>query len=244
MTRSTRGIIRNTTSIFTFLAFMMLPGAGEADPVSTCPGDCNSDGVVSINEVITAVNIALQNTTLDRCRAADLNGDSVVTVDELVTEVLAALWECPLPTVTPEPIATNTATPASRPSPSNTNTPTRDSSPTASPTATGTFMATGTPTPCMHIQVSPNLVNYVGICSAEDCFEVHAASDCCWSASGPLDIVSGGSGCGNGTVCYRAYAGGCDHSPGCYVEDVGGARFGICFQVPTRTPPPTATPMP
>ena len=61
---------------------------------STCPGDCNGDGSVAINELITGVNIALGSATLDACPAFDTNSDGAVAINELIAAVNAALGGC------------------------------------------------------------------------------------------------------------------------------------------------------
>lgn len=59
-----------------------------------CPGDCNGDGKVGINELITAINISLDTLTVDACQAADRNGDGAVAIDELISSVRASLDGC------------------------------------------------------------------------------------------------------------------------------------------------------
>jgi hypothetical protein len=88
----------------------------SAGPVSPsfgqCPGDCGEDGAVTVDEVITGVNIALGSTDLEQCPIFDTSGDTMVTVDEIITAVNNALNGCvsqPTPTatagVTPTPTA-------------------------------------------------------------------------------------------------------------------------------------------
>ena len=72
------------TSVPTFTA---TPGAG-------CAGDCNGDGMVPINELISGVNIALGNAPVSTCEAFDVNGDGEVTINELIAAVNAALNGC------------------------------------------------------------------------------------------------------------------------------------------------------
>jgi hypothetical protein len=44
-------------------------GEVQVVPISTCVGDCNGDGTVAVNEIITLVNMALgTETQLDACR--------------------------------------------------------------------------------------------------------------------------------------------------------------------------------
>ncbi len=63
---------------------------------TSCRGDCNGDGMVSINELVTGVNIALGNSDVSSCPAFDANGDGEVTIDELIAAVNAALGGCPV----------------------------------------------------------------------------------------------------------------------------------------------------
>ncbi|MFI5398464.1 MAG: matrixin family metalloprotease [Candidatus Binatia bacterium] len=59
-----------------------------------CTGDCNEDGVVTVDELLTMVNIALGNATIAQCQAGDANGDGHITVDEILTAVNNALNGC------------------------------------------------------------------------------------------------------------------------------------------------------
>ncbi len=60
-----------------------------------CVGDCNVDGTVAINELISGVNIAIGSQPLSGCPAFDSNNSGTVTIDELVGAVRAALEGCP-----------------------------------------------------------------------------------------------------------------------------------------------------
>jgi len=72
-------------------------------------GDCNGDGMVTVDELIIGVNIALENEPLANCPSFDINGDGAVTVDELIVAVNLALTGV-APTLTPTPTPTPTAT--------------------------------------------------------------------------------------------------------------------------------------
>ena len=63
--------------------------------VATCRGDCNADGVVSIDELIRGTNIVVGNLPANACPSLDTNGDGQVMVNELVAAVNAALTGCP-----------------------------------------------------------------------------------------------------------------------------------------------------
>ncbi|MGE5269710.1 MAG: hypothetical protein ACM3JG_08575, partial [Thiohalocapsa sp.] len=57
--------------------------------------DCDGDGVVTIAELISGVNIALGSADIGACPAFDADGSQTVTVDELVQGVNSALGNCP-----------------------------------------------------------------------------------------------------------------------------------------------------
>ena len=63
-------------------------------PLQTCAGDCNSDGMVAINELVVAVNIALGAASIDGCGACDIDHNGIVSISELVTAVNKALGGC------------------------------------------------------------------------------------------------------------------------------------------------------
>jgi YVTN family beta-propeller protein len=60
----------------------------------TCSGDCNNNGVVTVEELLLGVNIALGTAPLSECLSLDANHDGVVTVDELLAAVNTALNGC------------------------------------------------------------------------------------------------------------------------------------------------------
>ena len=79
-----------------------LCAALAASSGAQCTGDCDGDNQVTVNEVITGVNIVLENTPLTACTAFDDNQSDTVTVDEIVAAVGNALGGCRAqPTPTP-----------------------------------------------------------------------------------------------------------------------------------------------
>ncbi|HVM96882.1 MAG TPA: hypothetical protein VMT89_10860, partial [Candidatus Acidoferrales bacterium] len=62
-----------------------------------CQGDCNGDGLVTVDELIRAVSISLENTATPYrlCPPVDTNGDAAVTVDEIVSAVNVSATACP-----------------------------------------------------------------------------------------------------------------------------------------------------
>jgi hypothetical protein len=67
---------------------------GDEPPAVTCPGDCNGDGAVTVDDLIKGVNIALGTTSIDACASFDTNGDGAVTINELIAAVNRALNGC------------------------------------------------------------------------------------------------------------------------------------------------------
>jgi hypothetical protein len=60
-----------------------------------CVGDCNTDQQVTVDEVLTMVNVALGNTGVATCQAGDAKHDGQITVDEILMAVNNALNGCP-----------------------------------------------------------------------------------------------------------------------------------------------------
>lgn len=77
-------------------ALALLSGAHPSSALDRCPGDCDGDDVVSVDELVAGVRRALVGDDGRACEAADADGDGMVTVAELVRAVAAALDGCPL----------------------------------------------------------------------------------------------------------------------------------------------------
>jgi len=60
-----------------------------------CYGDCNSNGLVAVNELILGVNISLEIASVDRCPLADADDNGQVSISELIKAVNRALYGCP-----------------------------------------------------------------------------------------------------------------------------------------------------
>jgi hypothetical protein len=81
-----------------------------------CIGDCDASGAVTVDELITTVNIALGNADLTACIAGDADGNGQITIDEIIRAVHNALDRCPSPvaaTRTPTVSPTVPSTPTS-----------------------------------------------------------------------------------------------------------------------------------
>jgi hypothetical protein len=59
-----------------------------------CAGDCDADGHVAIDELITGVRMALGDAGLTACPVMDANGRGGIQVDDLVAAVTASLHGC------------------------------------------------------------------------------------------------------------------------------------------------------
>lgn len=190
----------------------------------TCVGDCNGDGAVRIDELVTGVNVGLGNRPLGDCAAfecPDILGGAIVNC--AVAAVNNALLGCPTAqptatatsTVTPVP-ATSTVTPAG----SRSCTLTR----TATITRTGTRTATRTVTPTCPPTPPPNTcpAGSVIACAHPYCF-----IDC---------------GCGTETPTPTPSASctpGANPAPGCaYEGPTFTATHSPCHEAATPTPAP------
>jgi hypothetical protein len=121
-----RGIRLNVIAPL-LVSLWMGASVGVALGQSVCAGDCpddggETDGQVSVGELVRGVNIAMGGDTIDRCPSLDGNGDDVVSVDELVVAVAHSLQGCapaqsPTPTLEDSPTATPSPTPTSTPDP-------------------------------------------------------------------------------------------------------------------------------
>lgn len=102
------------------LAVALVAFVASRATAQICPADCNNDLRVVIDELVTAVRIALAQSALETCSRADADADGTVRVNDLVNAVGAALRGCGAATPTP---TQDSATPTLAPLP--TSTPTR-----------------------------------------------------------------------------------------------------------------------
>jgi len=56
-----------------------------------CGGDCNGDGAVTVNELITMMSITLGNANVSTCLAGDADGSGEITINEIIAAVDNAL---------------------------------------------------------------------------------------------------------------------------------------------------------
>jgi len=60
-----------------------------------CVGDCNHDHAVTVDELLTMVNVALGSADVSTCVSGDANHDAMITIDEILAAVGYALAACP-----------------------------------------------------------------------------------------------------------------------------------------------------
>jgi hypothetical protein len=65
-----------------------------ATPRPPCPGDCSGNRIVTVAELLTGINIALERASVTACPSSDTDHDGHVFVDELTRAVRALLNGC------------------------------------------------------------------------------------------------------------------------------------------------------
>lgn len=81
------------------VALGLIVGVGSAQ--AQCVGDCDNNGEVTVDEIVTMVNAALTGGD-GGCPSGDADDNGEITVDEIITAVDNALKGCPAP-MTPTP---------------------------------------------------------------------------------------------------------------------------------------------
>ncbi len=70
------------------------PTATATEVARRCLGDCSGDTSVTVDELVTGINIALGSLAMDACLSFDGNVDGLVTVEEIVRAVNHGLNGC------------------------------------------------------------------------------------------------------------------------------------------------------
>lgn len=93
------------------LALILSPTIPARATPEPCVGDCGADAAVTVDEIVSMVNIALGELLVGECPGGDADQDGAITVDEIVSAVNHALTGCvTLPTPTPTAMLTPTPT--------------------------------------------------------------------------------------------------------------------------------------
>lgn len=82
------------SAVFVGAALLVLAATANSSLIA-CTGDCNGDGVVTIDEIVLGVGMVLGDHPVGDCVAFDADQDGAVTVEEVVVAVGAALSMCP-----------------------------------------------------------------------------------------------------------------------------------------------------
>ena len=90
----------------TLLILALSAGAFPLRSHAACVGDCDGGGDVTVNELITMVNIDLGSAALSACPAGDGDGSGDITINEIIQAVNYALGACPTNPATPTPTVT------------------------------------------------------------------------------------------------------------------------------------------
>jgi len=74
--------------------FLTNPRFSDPFTLEVCPGDCDLDGLVGVDELVTNVDISLGTGSLALCWVTDTDGNGTVDVAEIVESLNAALYGC------------------------------------------------------------------------------------------------------------------------------------------------------
>lgn len=64
-------------------------------PRISCVGDCKNRGAVTIDDILTMVNVALDQAGVQTCPNGDVDHNAAITIDEILTAINNALNGCP-----------------------------------------------------------------------------------------------------------------------------------------------------
>ncbi len=106
MTKSiATAMVAALTAMTVYAGAGMLGGAADAaacaeaegaECAAACPGDCDGDGAVRINELVLLVRVALDLEELSACAGSDRDADGSISIEELIAAVDGSLNGCPV----------------------------------------------------------------------------------------------------------------------------------------------------
>jgi Protein of unknown function (DUF3604) len=76
------------------VAFLGVPAQCGATTTDQCVGDCNGSYIVTVDEIVTMVNIALGKADTSTCSTGDADMNGQITIDEVVAALNHALNGC------------------------------------------------------------------------------------------------------------------------------------------------------
>src|SRR5512143_3186944 len=94
---------RGVYGVIAGLAATLLVANARTVPAAACAGDCNGNAMVTVDEVVTMLDLALGEVAVSACLAGDVNGDDMIAVNEIIAAVNRVLDGCTEPTQTPTP---------------------------------------------------------------------------------------------------------------------------------------------
>ena len=94
-TPSATGTVTSTPTASPSPTATMTPTPSATATAPRCSGHCDGGGIVTVDELLTLVNIAIGNADVSTCDTGDANHDGHVTVDEILGAVNNALSGCP-----------------------------------------------------------------------------------------------------------------------------------------------------
>jgi arylsulfatase A-like enzyme len=68
--------------------------AARLPAARVCAGDCDNDGVVTVDEIVAGVGIAIDGSHIDACASLDADGSALISLDELMRAVASSLSGC------------------------------------------------------------------------------------------------------------------------------------------------------
>jgi len=163
------------------------PTPPSTPTMPACVGDCHGNGTVTVDDVLTMVNVAAGALNVLACQAGDADADGTITIDEILTAVGSAERGClestPTATViaTTSPPATLTAVPTDTPPPA-----TATDTTTVPPSATPSLSRSATLTATVPVTVAASVTPTVSATPAPTCASVAE------SAAGGAAIVANG----------------------------------------------------
>jgi hypothetical protein len=95
-------LLRAAGDVYVLDGRLLSEAAGRDPPAptptagpTTCVGDCDGGGAVTVDELVSGINIALGLRPITDCTAFDAGADGKVTVDEILAATNNALGGCP-----------------------------------------------------------------------------------------------------------------------------------------------------
>jgi photosystem II stability/assembly factor-like uncharacterized protein len=93
--RAINALVRAPQALTRLYAATAGAGVFVFQRLGPCAGDCDGNARVTVTDLVTLVNIALDNAEISTCLRGDANDDGRITVSDIISAVNNALDECP-----------------------------------------------------------------------------------------------------------------------------------------------------